>query len=122
MKLMRFSDRTFDVLVVGGGIHGLAVAYVARTLGVPAEVFVPASASPVKINRLRSYGATVTVGGDFYADAYAACQQRAAESRALVVHAYDGFATVAGQGTLARELDDQTSAIDTVLVAVGGGG
>jgi threonine dehydratase len=110
------------LLAASGGNHGLAVAYVARTLGVPAEVFVPTSASPVKINRLRSNGATVTVGGDFYADAYAACQQRAAESRALVVHAYDGFATVAGQGTLARELDDQTSAIDTVLVAVGGGG
>jgi threonine dehydratase len=110
------------VLAASGGNHGLAVAYVARALRVPAEVFVPTSASPVKINRLHSYGAAVTVGGDFYADAYAACQQRAAESKALVVHAYDGFDTVAGQGTLARELDEQVSGIDTVLVAVGGGG
>jgi threonine dehydratase len=110
------------LLAASGGNHGLAVAYVARALGVPAEVFVPTSASPVKINWLHSYGATVTIGGDFYADAYAACQQRAAESRALVVHAYDGLATVAGQGTLARELDQQMPGVDTVLVAVGGGG
>lgn len=110
------------LIAASGGNHGLAVAYVARALGVPAEVFVPTSSSPVKIHRLHSYGATVTVGGDFYADAYVACQQRAAVSSALMVHAYDGFDTVAGQGTLARELDGQSPGIDTVLVAVGGGG
>jgi threonine dehydratase len=64
----------------------------------------------------------VVVGGDYYADAYAASQHRASQTGALVVHAYDGLETVAGQGTLARELDQQIPAVDTVLVAVGGGG
>lgn len=110
------------LIAASGGNHGLAVAHVARALGITAEVFVPTSSSPVKVSRLNSYGARVVVGGDYYADAYAASQQRAAQTGALVVHAYDGFETVAGQGTLARELDAQLPGVDTVLVAVGGGG
>ena len=110
------------LIAASGGNHGLAVAHVARVLGLPAEVFVPISSSPVKVNRLRHYGAVVTVGGDYYADAWAACQERAQATGALIVHAYDGFETVAGQGTVARELADQLPDVDTVLVAVGGGG
>jgi threonine dehydratase len=110
------------LVAASGGNHGLAVAHVAAALGLAAEVFVPTSSSPVKVNRLRRYGVSVVVGGDYYADAYAASQHRASQTGALVVHAYDGLETVAGQGTLARELDQQVPAVDTVLVAVGGGG
>jgi threonine dehydratase len=110
------------LVAASGGNHGLAVAHVARSLGLAAEVFVPTSSSPVKVARLRSYGVRVVVTGDYYADAYAASQERARETGALVVHAYEGAPTVAGQGTLARELEQQRPDVDTVLVAVGGGG
>jgi threonine dehydratase len=110
------------LIAASGGNHGLAVAHVARALQLPAEVFVPTSSSPVKVNRLRTYGVRVVVGGSYYADAYEASQARAAQTGALVVHAYDDFATVAGQGTLGRELDTQLEGLDTVVVAVGGGG
>jgi threonine dehydratase len=110
------------LVAASGGNHGLAVAHVAQTLKVPARVFVPASASSVKVDRLRSYGVDVVVGGDYYADAYAASAQHAAETGALVVHAYDGVETVAGQGLVARELDRQMPYLDTVVVAVGGAG
>jgi threonine dehydratase len=110
------------LVAASGGNHGLAVAHVARTLGLPAEVFVPTASSPVKVARLRSYGVGVVVGGDYYADAYRASAERARETGALVVHAYEGTPTVAGQGTLARELEEQRPEVDTVLVAVGGGG
>jgi threonine dehydratase len=110
------------LVAASGGNHGLAVAHVARALGLQAEVFVPTASSPVKVARLRSYGVRVVVGGDYYADAYAASQERARETGALVVHAYEGTPTVAGQGTVARELEQQRPEIDTVLVAVGGGG
>lgn len=109
------------LIAASGGNHGLAVAYVARELGLTAEVFVPTSSSAVKVARLRTYGARVTVSGAYYADAYLASQLRAAETGALVVHAYDQPETVAGQGTVGRELDQQAH-VDTVLVAVGGGG
>lgn len=110
------------VIAASGGNHGAAVAWAARELGHPAEIFVPEIASPVKVERLRRYGATVTVTGAAYAEAKAASEIRAAETGALVVHAYDQPEVVAGQGTAARELETQAPALDTVLVAVGGGG
>jgi threonine dehydratase len=110
------------VIAASGGNHGMAVAYVARELGLPAEIFVPESISPVKVNRLRTFGARVNVTGAFYADAYEASRRRAAETGALAVHAYDQPGVAAGQGTVGRELLDQVPAVDTVLVAVGGGG
>ncbi|WP_433530008.1 threonine/serine dehydratase [Micromonospora sp. CA-263727] len=110
------------VLAASGGNHGLAVAYAARELGVPAEIFVPVTASPVKVQRLSRLGAQVRQVGEHYADALEASSRRAEETGALVVHAYDQPEVVAGQGTLARELEQQLDRIDTVLVAVGGGG
>ena len=91
-------------------------------LGLPARIFVPAVASPAKQQRIHDYGADLVVGGERYADALAASEAWAAESGALQVHAYDQVETLAGQGTLGRELEEQAPALDTLLVAVGGGG
>ncbi|MFL6139334.1 MAG: threonine/serine dehydratase [Frankiaceae bacterium] len=110
------------LVAASGGNHGLAVAHVASRLGERAEIFVPTSSSPVKVARLRTYGAHVVVTGDHYADAYLASRERAAATGALEVHAYDQPEVVAGQGTVGRELDHQLPGVDTVLVAVGGGG
>ena len=109
------------VIAASGGNHGLAVAYVARYLGIPGRIFVPEAASAIKVARIRALGATVTVTGKMYADAYDACLRQAESSGALLVHAYDQPEVVAGQGTLGRELMTQAD-VDTVLVAVGGGG
>lgn len=110
------------VIAASGGNHGLAVAYVARTLGVRAEIFVPTVSSPVKVAGLRALGAQVTQIGAVYAEAYEASVKRAAESGALEIHAYDQAEVVAGQGTVGLEVLEQTGGVDTVLVAVGGGG
>ena len=109
------------VIAASGGNHGLAVAHVARQLGIRARIFVPEAASPVKVARIRALGATVTVTGAMYADAHDACLRHAATTGALFVHAYDQAEVVAGQGTVGRELMAQAD-VDTVLVAVGGGG
>jgi threonine dehydratase len=108
------------VIAASGGNAGLAVAYAARRLGIRAEIFVPTISPEIKVDRLRAYGAAVTRAGAFYADAYEASQERAAQTGALVVHAYDQPEVAAGQGTIALELEEH--AFDTVLVAVGGGG
>jgi len=110
------------VVAASGGNHGVAVACAAQRLGVPARIFVPTVASPVKIERIRSYGADAVVTGERYADSLEASERYAAESGAMPVHAYDQAETILGQGTLARELSDQAPDADTVLVAVGGGG
>jgi threonine dehydratase len=110
------------VVAASGGNHGAAVAYAAMRVGVPAKIFVPTISSPAKIQRIRAYGADLVVGGDRYADAFAASQAWAAQTGALMVHAFDQRETLLGQGTIGLELDKQGAALDTLLVAVGGGG
>lgn len=110
------------VVAASGGNHGVAVAYAARRLGIPATIFVPTISSPAKIKRIRELGAELVVTGERYADALAASESFVATSGALPVHAYDQLETIMGQGTLARELQQQEPALDTLFIAVGGGG
>jgi threonine dehydratase len=110
------------VIAASGGNHGLAVAHAAASLGIPAEVFVPANAPAVKVARLLTSGAKVVHHGREYAEAYAHALLRAEESGALFCHAYDQPGVAAGQGTLGIELLAQTGGVDTVVLAVGGGG
>lgn len=110
------------VVAASGGNHGAAVAYAAMRLGVPAHIFVPTVSSPVKIARIRAYGAELVVGGARYADALAASQVFAARSGALPVHAFDQEETLLGQGTIGLELMRQAPGLATLLVSVGGGG
>jgi threonine dehydratase len=92
------------------------------TLGVPARIFVPTVSSPAKIDRIRSYGADLTVIGERYAEALAASLDWSQTSGAMPVHAFDQFETMTGAGTLGLEFSQQAPELDTVLVAVGGGG
>lgn len=110
------------VVAASGGNHGAAVAYAAQTLGLPARIYVPSIAAPMKIARIRDYGADLVVGGERYADALAASEAWQAQSGALPVHAYDQAETLLGQGSVGLELGDQAPELDTLLVAVGGGG
>jgi threonine dehydratase len=121
VHLLRRTVPAAGVIAASGGNHGAAVAYAAMRLGIPAEIFVPSVSSPAKIARIRGYGATLIVAGDRYADALAASEERAAQTGALTIHAYDDRETLLGQGTVALELLRQTE-VDTILVAVGGGG
>jgi threonine dehydratase len=121
-KILSSPSPISKVITASGGNAGLAVAYAAHELGIPAEIFVPATVSPVKLRRISAFKATPIVGGDSYAAAYTASQARAAETSALFVHAYDQPEIVAGQGTVAMEIVEQLDDVDTVIVAVGGGG
>src|SRR5258708_392393 len=110
------------VAAASGGNHGAAVAYAAQQLKHKATIFVPDVSSPVKIARIKSYGADARVGGARYADALERCEAFVAQSGALSVHAYDAAETIAGQGTVGLEWQEDAPELETVLVAVGGGG
>jgi len=110
------------VAAASGGNHGAAVAHAARALGHAADIFVPETSSPTKIARIRASGAHLHVGGARYADAADACARHRAATGAMDIHAYDAPATIAGQGTVALEWQEQAPDLDTVLIAVGGGG
>ena len=136
------------VVAASGGNHGLAVAFAARKLGVPATIFVPSVSAATKRERIREMGAELIIAGERYADALTASREFAARSGAREIHAYDQTETLLGQGSVALEMQEQCSrpsaeggaqvadatgqgaqvvsavrgGLDTVLVAVGGGG
>ncbi|HEV2558737.1 MAG TPA: threonine/serine dehydratase [Microvirga sp.] len=109
------------VAAASGGNHGAAVAYAARSLGHVARIFVPEIASPAKVAVIRGHGAEAVIGGARYADAQEACDRHVAETGALRVHPFAAESTIAGQGTVGLEWEEEAD-LDTVLVAVGGGG
>jgi threonine dehydratase len=110
------------VVAASGGNHGAAVAYAAMRRNTTAKIFVPSIASPEKMARINGYGAKLVVAGDRYADALAASEEDINRTGALAIHAFDQRETLLGQGTIGFELQRQVPNIDTLLVAVGGGG
>jgi len=110
------------VVAASGGNHGAAVAFAAMTLRKPATIFVPTVAATTKLDRIRSYGAELVITGERYAESLEASEAWTAKSGALPIHAYEGTETLAGQGTLGLELEGQDPKLDSLLVAVGGGG
>ena len=110
------------VVAASGGNHGAAVAYAAMRLGHKATIFVPEVSPAAKLERIRSYGADLVVGGARYAEALAASEAFAEKSGALRIHAFNQEETLVGQGTLGLEIERDLPEIDTLLVAVGGGG
>ena len=110
------------VVAASGGNHGVAVAFAAMKLHKPATIFVPSVASPAKLDRIRSYGAELVIAGDRYADSLEASESWTRQSGAMPIHAYEGDETLLGQGTLGLELEEQDPKLDSLLVAVGGGG
>jgi len=110
------------VVAASGGNHGQAVAWAARSLGVPAAVFVPTTCPAVKLRRLADYGAKVTVIGDVYDESLAHAQAYANTTGARLIHPFDQPLTVAGAATVTTEFLEQVPDLDTVLMSVGGGG
>ena len=110
------------VIAASGGNHGLAVAHAAQVLGIKAEIFVPEIAAEAKRARIAATGATLVVGGPTYDEARLACEARAAETGALMVHAYDQEDVLAGQGTVGMEFEADAPDLTHIIVAAGGGG
>jgi threonine dehydratase len=107
------------ITAASGGNAAVAAAVVARRLGLPALVYVPAAIPTEKVVRLTRLGATVILSGDEYADAYDAAVAVEGEPGDVFVHAFEGIDMAAGEGTAALDLRGR---FDTLLVAVGGGG
>jgi len=115
-------ERSVGVITASAGNHGQGVAYAAQQFGVPATVYVPESANPLKVEAIKRFGARVIQAGRSYQDAYLEAVRAQTESGATFVHAFDDPHVIAGQGTIGVELLQQLEAFDTVLVPVGGGG
>ena len=110
------------IIAASGGNHGAALSYVGNSLGVPTEIFIPSTSPAIKQRNIERFSATMRVIDGYYDDAQAAAEQRQAETGALMVHPFDHPATIAGQGTMGVELEEQIGLFDTLIVAAGGGG
>lgn len=110
------------VVAASGGNHGLAVAYAATRLGLVADIFVPSTSPPAKLDRIRATGAELHVVDGYYASALAASREFLATHDGAEIHAYDDPEVVAGQGTCGREIMEQVPGVETIVVAVGGAG
>jgi threonine dehydratase len=122
MAQLTAAERANGVLAVSAGNHAQGVAYHAQRMGIPATIVMPRFAPGVKVERTRGFGASVVLEGDTFDDARGHGLALARERGLCVVHPYDDLAVMAGQGTIALEMLAQQPSIDTLVVAIGGGG
>ena len=116
------AERAAGVLSVSAGNHAQAVAYHAQRMGIAATIVMPRFASSVKVENTRNFGAEVVLRGDTFDDARVFGLELARERGLVIVHPYDDRGVIAGQGTVALEMLAQQPALDTLVVAIGGGG
>ena len=117
-KILTTANASGPVVTASGGNHGLGVAIAARARGLASVIYLPESAPASTERRLLALGATVYRHGRTWDDAWA----RAVEHPGLLVHPFEDPAVIAGQGTVGLELAEQIPDVDTVIVAIGGGG
>ncbi len=122
MAQLTADERARGVLAVSAGNHAQGVAYHAQRMGVPATIVMPRFAPEVKVANTRRFGATVVLQGDTFDDARVHGLALAQAQGLTLVHPYDDADVMAGQGSIALEMLHAQPAIDTLLIAVGGGG
>ncbi|HEY6274416.1 MAG TPA: threonine/serine dehydratase [Terriglobales bacterium] len=116
------SQAAAGVVAASNGNHGLGVAEAARRAGIAAEVYVSSHVSPAKVERIEKLGARIYRSGSEPLEAEMAARRVAEKSRKVFISPYNDLEVMAGQGTIARELEGQSSSLDAIFVAVGGGG
>lgn len=115
-------DITSGIVTASGGNHGLAVARTAYAANTRAAVFLPSNVSPAKRAKMERWGARTEIVGDAWDDANAAALNFAKATGAAYFHPFADPLVVAGQGTLGLEILEDMPDVDTILVAIGGGG
>jgi threonine dehydratase len=110
------------IVTASGGSHGLAVARAAHLAGVPATIFLPENVSQGKRDKLIGWGAEIRIVGRFWDEANVVAEDFARAEQRSYFHPFASPAIVAGQGTVALEILEQTPDIDLYLIAIGGGG
>ncbi|MDR7416417.1 MAG: threonine ammonia-lyase [Armatimonadota bacterium] len=122
IRLLSVEERRRGVVAASAGNHAQGVALAARELGVRATVVMPEGAPLVKVESTRGYGAEVVLYGQDFEEAFAHARTLQEQHGAVLVHAFDDPAVIAGQGTVGLEIVDQLPEVEAVVVPVGGGG
>jgi threonine dehydratase len=123
-RMLTLSDeeRAKGVIAVSAGNHAQGVAYHAQRMGVPAVIVMPRFTPTVKVANTRRFGAEVVLAGDTFDDAKAHGYELAQARGLIMIHPYDDEAVISGQGTVALEMLEDQPQLDTLVIAIGGGG
>jgi threonine dehydratase len=116
------AERKRGVITMSAGNHAQAVAYHASRLGIPSMIVMPVTTPFVKIAATRSHGAEVVLHGESVAEAQSRCEQILAQRGLVLVHPYDDYRIIAGQGTIALEMLEEVHDLDVLVFPIGGGG
>lgn len=122
LQMLTPDQQRRGVVAASAGNHALAMAYHGRRLGIPVTVVMPRNAPLIKVARCRSFGAAVECVGETFGQARQRADELVQEREATYLHGFDDPHVIAGQGTMALEVLEQVSALDAILVPVGGGG
>jgi threonine dehydratase len=122
ISLLEPAERTGGVIAYSSGNHAQAIALAANLLGVEATIVMPADAPAMKLTATRGYGAGVVTYDRYTEDREQIGRDLAAERGAALIPPYDHPGVIAGQGTAAKELFEETGRLDLLVVPLGGGG
>ncbi|MGV2899094.1 threonine ammonia-lyase [Achromobacter sp. AGC78] len=122
MLTLTAEERAKGVIAVSAGNHAQGVAYHAQRMGVPAVIVMPRFTPTVKVANTRRFGAEVVLAGDSFDDAKAHGYELAQARGLIMIHPYDDEAVISGQGTVALEMLEDQPQLDTLVIAIGGGG
>lgn len=122
MSKLSSDERQRGVVAASAGNHAQGVALAANRLGIEATIFMPMGASLPKFQATKNYGANVVLEGAVFAETLKAAQEYAAKTGAVFIPPYDNIDIIQGQGTVGLEVLNQVEDVDTILVAIGGGG
>jgi threonine dehydratase len=122
LLLLTEQERRRGVICASAGNHAQALAYHAAQLGIPSTIVMPKTTPQVKVEHTRGHGAEVILHGDVFDEAYACAERIMAERGQVLVHAFDDFDVMAGQGTVALEMLEDAPELEVLVIPIGGGG
>lgn len=123
-KIANLSDdeKSKGIIASSAGNHAQGVAYSAKKQGIPSVIVMPTVTPLIKVEATKSYGSEVVIHGDVYDEAYLKATELSKKHGYTFVHPFDDYDVICGQGTIGKEILDQLSDVDEILVPVGGGG
>lgn len=122
LRQLTAEEQARGVIACSAGNHAQGVALAAQLLGIKARIFMPETASRIKIEATQDYGAEVVLSGKTFDEAKQVCLAEAAVTGEIFVSPFDDEAVMAGQGTIALEILDDLPTVDNIIVPIGGGG
>ena len=122
IKSLNADEKKYGVVAASAGNHSQGVAFASSLENIPCTIVMPKNASPAKISATRGYGANVILEGLTYDESWAHAQKISQETGATIIHAFDDFHIISGQGVIGLEILDQLPDVDEIYIPIGGGG